>query len=94
MIGHRGSGKMIEVLVQPLDPEDKHVEAEWRRLEILCTSSFYTSWDWVGTLLATLPAKNSLSLLRLPKVRRQSVWPILAGSAHCAICSCGRSGFS
>ena len=58
---------MIEVLIQPLDPADKHIEAEWRHLEERTKSGFFTSWDWVGTLFATLPAECGLSLLRLTK---------------------------
>jgi CelD/BcsL family acetyltransferase involved in cellulose biosynthesis len=56
---------MINVLIQPLDPADEHLEAEWRRLEKRNRSSFFTSWDWAGTLFATLPATCSLTLLRL-----------------------------
>jgi len=55
---------MIEVQVQPLDPRDERIEAEWRLLETLAKPSFFLSWDWTGSLLATLPAR-SISLLRL-----------------------------
>ncbi len=58
---------IIEVMVQPLDPTDKHVEADWHRLENQAKASFFTSWDWVGTLFATLPVTCSLTLLRLSK---------------------------
>ena len=56
---------MIEVLIQPLDPQDQHIEAEWRHLEKSGNPSFFTSWDWVGTLFDTLPAPCRLTLLRL-----------------------------
>src|SRR4051812_44098828 len=56
---------MIRAFVQPLDSADKQIEAEWRRLETLAKPTFFVSWDWVGTLLATLPPQHSVSLLRL-----------------------------
>jgi CelD/BcsL family acetyltransferase involved in cellulose biosynthesis len=56
---------MIEVFIQPLDPADKHIESEWRRLENTTKSTFFTSWDWTGTLLATLPTRTGLILIRL-----------------------------
>ena len=56
---------MITILIQPLGPADEHLEAEWRRIEKRVRSNFFTSWDWVGTLFASLPATCSLSLLRL-----------------------------
>jgi CelD/BcsL family acetyltransferase involved in cellulose biosynthesis len=56
---------MIKALVQPLDPEDNHLEAEWRRLQMRTEASFFISWDWAGTLLASLPAKHQLLVLRL-----------------------------
>jgi CelD/BcsL family acetyltransferase involved in cellulose biosynthesis len=56
---------MVEVVVQPLNPQDKRIEAEWRHLETLAKPSFFLSWDWTGSLLATLPARCSVFLLRL-----------------------------
>lgn len=56
---------MIKALVQPLDPEDGCIEAEWRHLETLAKPSFFLSWDWTGSLFATLPDRRSVSLLRL-----------------------------
>ncbi len=56
---------MIEVSVEPLDPRDKCIEAEWRQLEAAAKASFFLSWDWTGPLLASLPAGCSISLLRL-----------------------------
>src|SRR6185312_15115680 len=38
--------------------------AEWRRLEAEAAPSFFTSWHWIGTLLATLPEGKRPSLLR------------------------------
>src|SRR5579863_7822342 len=56
---------MIKVLIQPLDPADGLIEAEWRRLETRGRFGFFMSWDWAGTIFATLPATCSLTLLRL-----------------------------
>jgi len=56
---------MIEVLIQTLDPADKLIEAEWRHVETLAKPTFFVSWDWAGTLIATMPARRNLSLLRL-----------------------------
>ncbi len=63
MIGCRVT-EMVEILVQPLDPGDKNIEAEWRRLENCGSPSFFTSWDWVGTMFVTPPAASNLTLLR------------------------------
>jgi CelD/BcsL family acetyltransferase involved in cellulose biosynthesis len=56
---------MIKALIQPLEPADKHFEAEWRYLELRTKVSFFTSCEWAGTLLATLPANCQLFVLRL-----------------------------
>jgi CelD/BcsL family acetyltransferase involved in cellulose biosynthesis len=56
---------MIEVQIQQFDPADNHIEAEWRHLEKRVKSSFFTSWDWTGTILTTLPVEFSPSLIRL-----------------------------
>ena len=40
------------------------LEREWRTLEAVARPSFFTSWQWVGTLLAALPAASRPSLLR------------------------------
>ncbi len=58
---------MIEVKLQPLNPADGHTEHEWRHLEKQAKASFFTSWDWTGTLFNSLPAETNLYLLRLAK---------------------------
>jgi CelD/BcsL family acetyltransferase involved in cellulose biosynthesis len=40
------------------------LEREWRTLEAAGHPSFFTSWHWVGTLLAALPPASSPKLLR------------------------------
>lgn len=37
---------------------------EWRMLETVAAPSFFTSWWWIGTLLATVPVTHRPSLLR------------------------------
>lgn len=40
------------------------VEDEWRELERITQPSFFTSWHWIGTLLAALPQTSRPRLLR------------------------------
>ena len=40
------------------------LEREWRSLEAVARPSFFTSWQWIGTLLAAVPAASRPSLLR------------------------------
>ncbi|MBV8937658.1 MAG: GNAT family N-acetyltransferase, partial [Alphaproteobacteria bacterium] len=40
------------------------LECEWRRLEAVGNASFFTSWHWIGTLLAALPPTSRPKLLR------------------------------
>jgi CelD/BcsL family acetyltransferase involved in cellulose biosynthesis len=40
------------------------LEGQWRRLEATAPVSFFTSWHWIGTLLALLPEASQPSLLR------------------------------
>lgn len=40
------------------------LEREWRRLEAVGNASFFTSWHWIGTLLAALPPTCQPKLLR------------------------------
>jgi len=40
------------------------LEREWRTLEAVARPSFFTSWQWIGTLLAAVPAASRPSLLR------------------------------
>ena len=45
-------------------PPPAALEHEWRTLETLARPSFFTSWHWIGTLLAALPRTQLPSLLR------------------------------
>ncbi|MBV9375772.1 MAG: GNAT family N-acetyltransferase [Alphaproteobacteria bacterium] len=40
------------------------LECQWRRLEAVGNASFFTSWHWMGTLLAALPPTSRPKLLR------------------------------
>lgn len=40
------------------------LEREWRTLEAAGHPSFFTSWHWIGTLLAAVPAASRPQLLR------------------------------
>ena len=40
------------------------LEREWRTLEAVARPSFFTSWQWIGTLLAALPPAHRPKLLR------------------------------
>ncbi|MBV8131930.1 MAG: GNAT family N-acetyltransferase, partial [Alphaproteobacteria bacterium] len=40
------------------------LEREWRTLEAVARPSFFTSWQWIGTLLAAMPAAHRPNLLR------------------------------
>jgi CelD/BcsL family acetyltransferase involved in cellulose biosynthesis len=40
------------------------LECEWRTLEAVALPSFFTSWQWIGTLLAAVPAASRPQLLR------------------------------
>jgi CelD/BcsL family acetyltransferase involved in cellulose biosynthesis len=40
------------------------LEREWRTLEAAASPSFFTSWRWIGTLLAAVPAERRPDLLR------------------------------
>ena len=40
------------------------LEREWRTLETVGHPSFFTSWHWIGTLLAALPPASRPKLLR------------------------------
>ncbi|HTV46291.1 MAG TPA: GNAT family N-acetyltransferase [Stellaceae bacterium] len=45
-------------------PPAAALEAEWRALEAVARPSFFTSWVWLGTWLAALPAARRPLLLR------------------------------
>jgi CelD/BcsL family acetyltransferase involved in cellulose biosynthesis len=40
------------------------LESEWRALESAASPSFFTSWQWIGTLLSAVPPANRPKLLR------------------------------
>ena len=40
------------------------LERDWRTLEAVARPSFFTSWQWIGTLLAAVPAESRPKLLR------------------------------
>jgi hypothetical protein len=40
------------------------LEREWRALEAVAYPSFFTSWQWIGTLLAAVPPERRPNLLR------------------------------
>ena len=48
---------------EALPPLDQ-LEREWRALEAAAQPSFFTSWAWIGTLLAAIPAASRPMLLR------------------------------
>ena len=55
------------------------IEREWRELETVARPSFFTSWHWIGTLLAILPEASRPSLLR-GSVRGETVALALIGA--------------
>ena len=40
------------------------LERQWRTLEAIARPSFFTSWQWIGTLLASVPSAHRPGLLR------------------------------
>lgn len=61
-------------------PPAADLEPEWRALEAVSRSSFFTSWAWIGTLLAAIPAARRPMLLR-GRVQGETVALALLGSA-------------
>ena len=53
----------VELACEAL-PSLADLEREWRALEAAGGPSFFTSWQWIGTLLAALPSPNRPNLLR------------------------------
>jgi CelD/BcsL family acetyltransferase involved in cellulose biosynthesis len=49
--------------VEPIDALDV-LEHEWRTLEREAEPSFFVSWNWIGTLLETIPREVRLHVLR------------------------------
>jgi len=55
------------------------LESQWRNLETAACPSFFTSWHWIGTLVAILPEASRPSLLR-GSVRGETVALALLGA--------------
>jgi CelD/BcsL family acetyltransferase involved in cellulose biosynthesis len=55
------------------------LEHEWRALEAEAHPSFFTSWQWIGTLLAAVPAARRPNLLRAA-ARGQTIGLALLGA--------------
>ena len=53
----------VEFRSEPLPPLAA-LECEWRALEALARPSFFISWQWIGTLLSTVPPASRPKLLR------------------------------
>jgi CelD/BcsL family acetyltransferase involved in cellulose biosynthesis len=60
-------------------PPPAALEHEWRTLETFARPSFFTSWHWIGTLLAALPRTQLPSLLRGVAVGRTVALALLGG---------------
>jgi CelD/BcsL family acetyltransferase involved in cellulose biosynthesis len=68
----------IEFRQEPLPPLAV-IEREWRGLEAVARPSFFTSWHWIGTVLALLPEASRPTLLR-GLVRGETVALALLGA--------------
>jgi CelD/BcsL family acetyltransferase involved in cellulose biosynthesis len=53
----------VTVTVEPIDALDE-LEREWRLLEAEASPSFFLSWNWIGTLLETVPPEVKPRVLR------------------------------
>ena len=60
-------------------PGFSELEREWGSLEAAGHPSFFTSWHWIGTLLAALPPASRPKLLR-GTAHGQTVSPALLGA--------------
>jgi CelD/BcsL family acetyltransferase involved in cellulose biosynthesis len=69
----------IEFTYEALPPLEI-LEREWRTLEVLARPSFFTSWQWVGTLLAAVPPMYQPKLLR-GTVRDETIGLALLGTS-------------
>ena len=72
-------GCEVEFRREPLPPLSI-LAREWQALEAISTASFFTSWRWIGTLLASVPAARHPSLLR-GVVQGETVALALLGAA-------------
>jgi CelD/BcsL family acetyltransferase involved in cellulose biosynthesis len=57
------------------------LESEWRALESCASPSFFTSWQWIGTLLAAVPPANRPKLLR-GRINGETVALALLGASQ------------
>jgi CelD/BcsL family acetyltransferase involved in cellulose biosynthesis len=57
------------------------LEREWRMLEAAGNPSFFTSWQWIGTLLDTVPPASRPNLLR-GRADGETVALALLGAKH------------
>ena len=69
----------VELRREALPPLPR-LEGEWRRLEAAGRPSFFTSWHWIGALLAALPEARRPTLLR-GVARGETVALALIGAA-------------
>jgi hypothetical protein len=69
----------VEFRREPLRPL-AILEHEWRAVEAVSIPSFFTSWRWIGTLLAIVPTARRPGLLR-GVVRGETVSLALLGCA-------------
>ncbi len=57
------ASRRVEFRREPVPPLQQ-LEREWRQLEAAGNPSFFTSWHWIGTLLAAVPPASRPKLLR------------------------------
>ena len=58
-----GAARAVVFRLEALPPLSV-LEREWRALEAIGHPSFFTSWQWIGTLLTALPLASRPQLLR------------------------------
>lgn len=61
---------MIDVTLEPLRDDVDALQPEWRDLEERSDASFFTSWTWIGSWLASLDGLPPLQLLRAREAGR------------------------
>lgn len=80
-----GSARMparqdITFSIEPIGALDE-VERDWRRLEADASPSFFLSWNWIGTLLETVPPAAAPRLLRGTAAGRTVALAVLGDAA-------------
>ncbi len=78
--GAAGPAGGVAVAREPL-PALPELERQWRALEAEAHPSFFTSWAWLGTLLAAIPAARRPDLLR-GRAQSRTVALALLGTAQ------------